>query len=347
MRPRLKPLREQVMVITGASSGIGLTTAEMAAAQGARVVLAARNEHDLADAVANIRRAGGRATAVVADVADPAQVESVAAAAIREVGRIDTWVNCAAASVYGRVTQMSLEDQRRQFDVTYWGQVHGCRTAVAHMRNQGGALINVGSCVSDRAIPLQGTYCAAKHALKAFTDTLRMELAEAGVPISVTLVKPASINTPFFDKARSYMATEPQPVPPVYAPEVVARAILTAAQRPVRDVITGGAGRMLGLSNVLPMLTDRYMERTMFRSQQTNRPTNGRPDNLHRPVARDGGRRGQNWTGRTIESSAYTAATLAARQTLSAAIGVAFVIGAAAYGVRALMRPGELRSHAA
>jgi NAD(P)-dependent dehydrogenase (short-subunit alcohol dehydrogenase family) len=246
MKPCLKPVGEQIIVITGASSGIGLTTAQMAAAEGACVVLSARNGSDLENAVSDIRHEGGRAIAVVADVADALQVESIGAAAIREFGRIDTWVNCAAVAMYGRVTEIPLEDHRRQFDVNYWGQVHGSRTAVKHLRANGGALINVGSCVSDRAIPLQGTYCASKHALKAFTDTLRMELEEASLPISVTLVKPASIDTPFFDKSRSYTGKEPQPVPPVYAPEVVATAILSAAQRPVRDVITGGAGRMLG-----------------------------------------------------------------------------------------------------
>jgi len=125
----------------------------MAAAQGASVVLAARNRLDLNTAVAEIRRRGGRAIAIPGDLADPVQVESIATAAIREFGRIDTWINCAAAAVYGRVTEVSLEDQRRQFDVTYWGQVHGCRAAVSHLRINGGALISVGSCVSDRAIP--------------------------------------------------------------------------------------------------------------------------------------------------------------------------------------------------
>jgi NAD(P)-dependent dehydrogenase (short-subunit alcohol dehydrogenase family) len=337
MKPRLKPLGEQVIVITGASSGIGLTTAEVAASEGACIVLAARNASDLADTVASIRRTGGRAMAVVADVADPAQVDSIAASAVREFGRIDTWINCAAVAMYGRVIEIPLEDQRRQFDVNYWGQVHGCRAAVPHLRQNGGALINVGSCVSDRAIPLQGTYCATKHALKGFTDALRMELEEAGVPISVTLVKPASINTPFFDKARSYTGKEPQPVPPVYAPEVVAKAILAAAQRPVRDVIAGGAGRMLGVSNATPALTDAYMERTMFGSQQTDRPTNGRPDNLYEPVAHDGGRRGRNWTGRTIERSAYTTATVTPQRTLGTVVALACAIGGSAFAARALI----------
>jgi NAD(P)-dependent dehydrogenase (short-subunit alcohol dehydrogenase family) len=136
--------------------------------------------------------------------------------------------------MYGRLTQLSVEDMRPQMDVNYWGQVYGSRAAVQHLRDKGGALINVGSGLSDRAIPLHGVYCAAKHALKAFTDGLRMELEEEGLPIAVTLVKPASINTPFYEKARTYLGVEPRPVPPVYAPEVVSEVILHAAQHPLR-----------------------------------------------------------------------------------------------------------------
>jgi NAD(P)-dependent dehydrogenase (short-subunit alcohol dehydrogenase family) len=202
MTIRLLPLHEQVMVITGASSGIGLVTAKQGAARGARVVLAARNGRNLQQAVEEIRHRGGRAIHVVADVADRAQVDRIADAAHAEFGRIDTWVNNAAVSMYGRVTEISIDDMRRQMDVNYWGQVYGSITAVRHLRTRGGALVNVGSALCDRAIPLQANYCAAKHALKGFTDALRMELEEQGVPISVTLVKPASSDTPFFEKAR-------------------------------------------------------------------------------------------------------------------------------------------------
>lgn len=144
----------------------------------------------------------------MADVADERQVEAIAEAAVGAFGRIDTWVNNAAVSMYGRVAQISIEDMRRQMDVNYWGQVYGSRAALPYLRRQGGALINVGSALSDRAIPLQGGYCAAKHALKAFTDALRMELEEEGAPISVTLVKPASVDTPFFDKARKQFTSK-------------------------------------------------------------------------------------------------------------------------------------------
>jgi NAD(P)-dependent dehydrogenase (short-subunit alcohol dehydrogenase family) len=327
MKPQLKRIDEQVIVITGASSGIGLATALRSAALGASVVLAARNEPDLRDAVAAIRRTGGRAVYVTADVSDASQVETIAAAAVRHFGRIDTWVNNAAVALYGRLMDMPVEDLRRQFDVNYWGHVYGSRAAVPHLRRRGGALINVASCLADRAIPLQGNYCAAKHAVKAFTDALRMELEEEGAPVSVTLIKPGSIDTPFFDKARSYTGMEPQPVPPVYAPDVVARAIVQAAQSPVRDVIAGGSGRILGVSNLTPRITDRYMEATMFRSQQTGEPVDGRADNLYAPLPHDGGKRGRNWKGRTRRFSAYTAATLHPRLSAAMAIGAAAAVG--------------------
>ena len=336
MATQLKLLREQVIVITGASSGIGLVTAKQAARQGARVVLAARNGNDLERAVAEIRREGGRAIHVVADVADPGQVQKVADAALAEFGRIDTWVNNAAVSMYGRTMELSIDDMRRQMDVNYWGQVYGSRVAVTHFRRHGGALINVGSALCDRAIPLQGNYCAAKHALKAFTDALRMELEEEGAPVSVTLVKPASVDTPFFEKARTYLGVEPQPVPPVYAPEVVADVILHAAQQPLRELIAGGSGAKLSAARFAPRLADKYMERTTFDSQQTERPTHDRPDNLYAPVAADGGERGRNWTGHTRESSVYTRAFL--HPGMSALIAGALAVSVALAATR--VRPG-------
>jgi NAD(P)-dependent dehydrogenase (short-subunit alcohol dehydrogenase family) len=315
MRIRLKPINEQVIVITGASSGIGLVTAKMAARRGACVVLAARNEADLARAVNEIRGAGGRAVYQVADVSVPRQVEQIAETALREFGRIDAWVNNAAVAVYGRVMDVSLDDMRRQFDVNYWGQVHGSRTAVTYLRQDGGAVINVASALADRAIPLQGNYCAAKHALKAFTDALRMELVEEGVPISVSLVKPGSIDTPLFDKAKTYLGVEPRPVPPVYAPEIVAEAILSCARHPLRDIVTGGMGKLLSVANNFPRVADRYMEKTTFQSQKTERPAGARPDNLYAPVVHDGGERGGNWTGRTKCTSLYTTAALHPKRT--------------------------------
>jgi short-subunit dehydrogenase len=331
----LRPLSEQVLVITGASSGIGLATARLAARRGASVVLAARNERALQHAVADIEAAGGAAVYAVADVADERDVEHLADVAEREFGRIDTWVNNASTSIYAELTQISTEDARRLFDVTFWGVVHGCQTAVPRLRERGGTIVNLGSVTSDRAMPLLGTYGAAKHAVKGYTDALRMELAAARQPISVSLVKPASIDTPFFRHARNYMDVEPKPAPPVYAPELVAEAILTCAERPTRDVYVGGAARTMGLLGaVAPRLTDRFMERTMFRAQRSDRQAPARArDNLHAPVDDAEGMERGDYRGVTRETSLYTQAALSPRATALAVAGLGLAVAA---GVRAL-----------
>lgn len=338
MKIQLKKLQDQVLVITGASSGIGLVTARMAAAAGAKVVLASRNEHDLKAAVEEIRQAGGQATFEIADVSSQREVEWIAQTALREYGRIDTWVNNAGVALYGKLMDTPLDDMRRLVDVIFWGVVHGSRTAVPHLSRQGGALINVASVLADRAVPLQGAYVAAKHAVKGFTDTLRMELEADGVPVSVTLVKPASIDTPLFDKARSLMEVEPQPVPPVYAPDLVARAILDCAQKPLRDVEVGGMGKALSIFNtVAPRLTDLALERSGFRAQKTDKPLEGRSDNLHRHLDHDGGERGTNWQGDVKERSPSTRGrtTLRPRTTALAALGAGAAMLA---GFRALRK---------
>lgn len=258
MTPRLKPLKDQVIVITGASSGIGLVTARMAAKRGARVVLTARNHEALQQAAQEItsdETSGGMAAYVAADVSDESAVRRVAEEAVARFGRIDTWVNGAGVSVYGRLMDISLEDQRRLFETNFWGVVIGSRIAVPHLR-KGGALINIGSVLSDRAIPLQGIYCATKHAVKAYTDSLRMELEHDRLPIAVTLIKPYSIDTPYAEHAKNYLATEPSFPPPVYAPEVVAEAILHCAEHPTRDVYAGGRRKNHGCTQSLGSQAD-------------------------------------------------------------------------------------------
>ena len=327
--PRLRPLEEQTLVITGASSGIGLATARLAARRGARVVLAARNERALQRACSDIEAVGGAAAYAVCDVANEDEVEHVADVAERRFGRIDTWVNNAASAAYATLVQLSTADARRLFDVTFWGMVHGCQTAVPRLRERGGAIVNLGSATSDRAVPLQGMYSAAKHAVKAYTDTLRMELEHDRLPISVSLVKPASIDTPFFSHARNYMDVEPKPMPPVYAPELVAEAILACATRPTRDLYVGGAAATTALLGaVAPRLTDRFMSRAMWDGQRSRRPAAARAhDNLHAPLDSDGEERG-SYRGTTLETSFYTQAAMHPRATLLAVAGIGLAMAA-------------------
>jgi short-subunit dehydrogenase len=308
--PNLKPVKEQVIVITGASSGIGLATARMAAKRGARVVLAARNEADLRTVTDEIRANGGRAICVIADVSREDDVDRIGEAALREFGGIDTWVNNAGLSIYGKLTEIPIDDKRRLFDVNFWGVVNGCRTAVRFMKHRGGALINVGSEVSDRAIPLQGIYSASKQAVQGYTDALRMELEHDGVPISVTLVKPSAINTPYPEHARSYLEEGvPALPPPLYEPEVVAKAILTCAEKPVRDIVVGGAGRaQILMGAIAPRLTDKLMEGPMWKQQKRYDMPHARAGNLDEPQ-RDGRAHGVA-KGRVMQSSAYTTAAL-------------------------------------
>jgi short-subunit dehydrogenase len=324
---RLKDLADQVVVITGASSGIGLCTAKMAAERGARVVLAARSENGLAQAAAEIERDGGAAATVVADVARPEDAQRIAETAIAAFGGIDTWVNNAGVSIYGRLTEIDLEDARRLFDTNFWGVVNGSNAAIPHLREHGGALINIGSMVSEQAIPLQGIYVASKHAVKGYTDTLRLELEEDGAPISVTLVKPAAIDTPFFEHAKNYMESAPKPPAPVYDPTVVARAILECAERPVRDVFVGGGGRMIaGMGTVAPRLTDKYLERSMFDSQKYDYAGEG-SDSLYAPADPEGRERGR-YEGHVLKSSAYTTAVLHPATTALVVLGVGLVAAA-------------------
>ncbi len=337
MKIKLKRLEDQVIVITGATSGIGLATAKRAAQRGARVVLCSRNEPELRETAAQIDGAGGSTRAVVADVSRLEDVERLAQTAVEEYGTLDTWVNNAGVSFYGRLTEVALEDMRQLFEVNFWGMVHGARTAIPHLRRHGGALINIGSVVSDRAIPLQGAYSASKHAVKGFTDALRMELEEEGAPVSVTLIKPSAIDTPYFQHAKNYMAVQPKPPAPVYAPEVVANAILRAAEHPVRDITIGGGGRFLSaMGTALPRLTDFYMERAMFSSQRSNVPAGEQPGNLYEPSGEENLERG-GYEGHLMESSVYTQATLSpARMLLATGVGLAVFAG-----IRALANSGK------
>jgi short-subunit dehydrogenase len=310
MNVQLKNLSAQVMVITGASSGIGLVTARMAARRGARLVLAARSEDALRQLTEEINAVGGEATYVVADVGREEDVRRINEKAQERFGGFDTWVNNAGVSIYGNLLDVSLEDMRRLFDTNLWGVVYGSLVAAERLRTRGGAIINVGSTLSDRAIPVQGIYSASKHAVKGFTDALRMELEAEGAPVSVTLIKPGAIDTPYTEHAKNYMEREPSLPPPVYAPEVVAEAILYCAENPERDVFAGGAGKAISMSgHYAPRVTDKVMEWSMFEMQKSNEPTErARNDGLYNASGelRERGR----YTGPIFERSVYTKASL-------------------------------------
>jgi len=344
MQYNLKAIDQQVMVITGASSGIGRATARMAASRGASVVLAARQEDALREVVDEIRRDGGTATYITADVSKREEVDAVASHAMAEFGRIDTWVNNAAVSIYGRLDEVPLDDAQQLFQVNFWGAVYGSLVAARHMARQGGALINVGSMTSERAMPLLGFYSASKHALKAFTDALRMELEKDGAPISVTLIKPASIDTPFTEHAGNMMEREPALPPPVYKPDVVARAILNCAQRPTRDLAVGGAARMFeAWEHTSPRTLDRYMEATMFEQQQKDYAADGTGENLYEPGAMRTYRERGNHEGHVMRTSAYTQAAMHPVVTIAATAAAVVALGR---GIGRLLRdddPDEYR----
>lgn len=311
---KFKPLGQQTIVITGASSGIGLCTARKAADQGANVILAARNHDALTHLEREINRAGGHAIHVDADVGSEDDVLAIAQAAEKHFGGFDTWVNNAGVSLYGRMEDVSTEDHRRLFETNFWGVVYGSLQAVKHLKERGGALINVGSTLSDRAIPLQGMYCASKFAVKGFTDALRMEIEEANYPISVTLIKPAAIDTPYVKHAKNYLPHEPKNPYPVYAPDTVAAAILHAATHRERDIHVGAASKAFTLAEkIAPRITDRYMEAVLFGQQQTDQPTaRNRQDSLHWTNHNGGPRERGDYSeiGHVNEHSLYTAAAI-------------------------------------
>jgi short-subunit dehydrogenase len=309
MKYTLKKLRDQVIVITGASSGIGLVTARMAARRGARLVLAARSEDSLRQIVSELSAQGCEAIYVVADVGVPRDHQRIAETAINRFAGFDTWINNAAVAIYGRLLEVSDEDHRQLFETNFWGTVYGSRVACEHLRRRGGALINVGSTVSDRAIPVQGMYSASKHAVKGFTDALRMELEKDRLPISVTLIKPGSINTPYPDHAKNYLGEKLTLPPPVYAPDLVAEAILHCAEHPDREMFVGSGGAMISaMGRYAPRVADKYMEATLFDQQRRDEPDYGRHEGLYHPTE-DPRERGE-YQGMTRESSLYTNASL-------------------------------------
>ena len=288
------PLDQQVVVITGASSGIGREAALRFARGGATVVLVARNQQALQQVEREIAAEGGTALVVPADVADANQVQRVAQVAVQRFGHIDTWVNNAAVSVYGRFDDISPEEFRRVLEVNVMGQVHGARAALPHLRASHGTLIGIASAQSDVPMPLITPYVTSNHALKGLYDSLRLEELHEQTGVQVTCLMPDSVNTPLFDHAITHLGVKPSPFPPVYEPEVVAEAILHAAQAPVRNmVLTTSAVAYSALDALLPSVGDQVFERIGYTRQLSSEAKAANaPNNLWRAAGGPGAVRG-------------------------------------------------------
>ncbi len=289
-------MKRRVVVITGASAGVGRATAREFAHRGAAVALLARGHDGLDGAARDVRRLGGKALAVPTDVSDAEQVERAAAAVENAFGPIDIWVNNAMVSVFSPVLETEPQEFKRVTEVTYLGVVYGTLSALRRMsKRDRGVIVQVGSALAYRSIPLQSAYCGAKHAIAGFTDSLRCELIHDGSNVRLTMVQMPALNTPQFDWVKSRLPRKPQPVPPIFQPEVAARAIVYAAEHHPRELWVGGSTWQAIVGNqVAPGLLDRYLARDGYEDQQTQEPVEaGRRDNLWEPVTGDHGAHGR------------------------------------------------------
>lgn len=274
MGSKQKPLNEQVMVLTGATSGIGLATALLAAEEGVKLVLAARSDTTLDEVVQRINSEGGEAIAVPCDVTDRDQIEAVARAAIERFGRIDTWVNNAGIGMFGRLDETDEKDARQMFDINFWGLVNGSLIALPYLKQSEGTLINVGSEVSESVVPLQGMYSASKFAVKGFNDALRVEIEKVDKsPVSITLIQPTAVDTPFPQHARNFMDQEPKLPSPMIEPWTVAETILDAATDPTRSRKVGALSKInTTTAKLFPALGDRMSAMQADRQQYDELP---------------------------------------------------------------------------
>ena len=326
----------QVVVITGASAGVGRAVARAYAVLGARIGLLARGRDGLEAARREVEASGGLGLVLPTDVAHADQVEVAAAAVEAHFGPIDTWINSAMASVFSPIKVTTAEEFRRVTEVTYLGYVYGTLAALRRMLPRDrGVIVQVGSALAYRGIPLQAAYCGAKHAIQGFTDSLRCELLHDGSRVRVTEVQMPALNTPQFGWVKSRLPRKPQPVPPIFQPEVAARAIVWAADHQRAELYVGMPTVMAIVGNkIAPRVVDRYLGRKGYEAQQTEEAVEpGRVDNLWEPVCGDHGAHGSFDHWAKSRSWQFWASTHRNRLALAVALGVA-VVGAALAGRR-------------
>src|SRR5256886_2133417 len=300
--------KAKVVMITGASAGVGRATVRAFAQRGACVGLIARGTDGLEAARVDVEKLGGKALIFPVDVADAERIEEAAARVEEAFGPIDIWVNNAMVSVFSPVKEMTAEEFHRVTEVTYLGVVYGTLTALKRMLPRDrGSIVQVGSALAYRGIPLQAAYCGAKHAIQGFTESLRCELLHDGSHVHVSMVQLPAMNTPQFDWVKSRLPRQPQPVPPIYAPEIAADAIVWAASQRRREMSVGGPTVVAIWGNKIAAgLADRYLARTGYDSQQTDQPADpNRPDNLWQPLPGDHGPHGR-FADRTTHRSPQT-----------------------------------------
>ncbi|YAF97462.1 MAG: SDR family oxidoreductase [Nodularia sp. CChRGM 3473] len=284
---QLKPINQQVVAVVGASSGIGRQTALQFARRGAKVVVSARGESKLKSLVEEIRGFGGEATYVVADVEVFEQVKAIADKTIEVYGRLDTWVHAAAIGIFATFDKITPEEFKHVIDVNLMGQVYGAMVALPHLKREGrGALIHISSIEGRRSLPYQSAYSAAKHGIEGFIEAMRVELQHEKFPISVTSVKPAVINTPFWNNGLTKLGVKPSGIPPYYDPQLVADAILYAAEHPTRDLLVGDVAKIIDLlERISPSLVDSLLLLIGFQLQRTSEPkSEDAPNNFYQPV---------------------------------------------------------------
>jgi NAD(P)-dependent dehydrogenase (short-subunit alcohol dehydrogenase family) len=333
-----KPVSEQVVVVAGASSGIGRAAARALAERGARVVVSGRNRDGLDGAVREIEERGSEGLAVVADATSLVDAESLCARAVERFGRIDTFVNSVMVTVYAEVEELEPDELRRVMDVNFLGRAHSYRAALPHLKETRGTFVDVNSGLAYRGIPLQAAYCASKAAGRVYFESARVELEKHGVPVDLCLILPGGINTPQFDRGRTKLGRQPQPMPPIYQPEVVAEAIVHCCERPERELpVTWAAQKLLWGQKLSPRAGDLVLLRNGWSGQTTGRPKPAdAPDNLWDTIPGDPGAHGR-FDDRARRSSAWTEARLRLGKAGSVA-ALALPVAGALFGYHAVTK---------